>query len=173
MTVVKVRRFSVSRWLCVFLLSWQFVGLSEPTPGRAHGRSVVRRAAVSRVAGRLLIKAKPGVADEALQAVLIQNEGVTESTIPQIDVRILKVPEAKLQHALDALSHHTMIEFVEPDYLLPPNATPNDTYYSSQWHLPRIQAPQAWDISTGASSVILAILDTGIDATHPDLEFLR
>src|SRR5207253_405036 len=100
---------------------------------------------------------------------LIQNEGVTESTIPQIDVRILKVPEAKLQHALDALSHHTMIEFVEPDYLLPPNATPNDTYYSSQWHLPRIQAPQAWDISTGASSVILAILDTGIDATHPDL----
>src|SRR5207249_4084523 len=61
------------------------------------------------------------------------------------------------------------IEFAEPEYLIDPDALPNDPYYASQWHLSKIQAPQAWDLSTGANTVIIAILDTGIDASHPDL----
>ncbi|HEX8876323.1 MAG TPA: S8 family serine peptidase [Phycisphaerales bacterium] len=60
-------------------------------------------------------------------------------------------------------------QYAQPDWKCYPTATPNDTLYSSQWHLPQIKAPQAWDITTGASSFIVAIVDSGIDKTHPDL----
>ena len=46
--------------------------------------------------------------------------------------------------------------------------TANDPLYPSQWGLPDIGAPKAWDISEG-SGVSVAVIDTGIDSTHPDL----
>lgn len=45
---------------------------------------------------------------------------------------------------------------------------PNDTYYASQWHLPQIGAPAAWDVSRGANTTV-AVIDTGVDLTHPEL----
>lgn len=47
--------------------------------------------------------------------------------------------------------------------------TPNDPLFSSQWYLQKIQAPAAWDTTTGSSDVIVAVLDTGFDLNHPDL----
>lgn len=49
-------------------------------------------------------------------------------------------------------------------------ATPNDPRFVSQWHLPKIGAPLAWDRTTGSSSIIVAVLDTGVDLQHPDLQ---
>ncbi len=46
--------------------------------------------------------------------------------------------------------------------------TPNDPRYDEQWHYPLIRLPEAWDVTTGSSSVIVAVLDTGSTA-HPDL----
>jgi len=48
-------------------------------------------------------------------------------------------------------------------------ATPNDPYFSSQWHLDQIFAEDAWDFETGDSSVKIAIVDSGVDTDHPDL----
>ena len=54
---------------------------------------------------------------------------------------------------------------------LPEPVIPNDTYYSTcQWNLPQIRAPYAWAVSTGSSNVIVAVLDSGADLTHPDLQ---
>ncbi|KKR88244.1 MAG: Cna protein B-type-like protein [Candidatus Uhrbacteria bacterium GW2011_GWE2_41_1153] len=47
--------------------------------------------------------------------------------------------------------------------------TPNDTEYDEQWYLDMIDAPEAWDIKTGDGSVVIAVLDTGVDLDHPDL----
>ncbi|HEX8384779.1 MAG TPA: S8 family serine peptidase, partial [Rubricoccaceae bacterium] len=47
--------------------------------------------------------------------------------------------------------------------------TPNDPEYYRQWNLPKISAPQAWGITTGASSVTVGIVDTGLNWNHPDL----
>lgn len=47
--------------------------------------------------------------------------------------------------------------------------TPNDGFYGYQWHLPRIQAPQAWDTQTGSRDVIVAVPDTGVRYFHKDL----
>jgi subtilisin family serine protease/subtilisin-like proprotein convertase family protein len=45
---------------------------------------------------------------------------------------------------------------------------PNDPQYGSQWHLPLIGAPQAWDTTTG-SGVVIAVLDDGVGTAHPDI----
>jgi len=58
------------------------------------------------------------------------------------------------------------------DYTLPgaPSPiTPTDPYYGLQWGLAQVQAGMAWNLSTGSPSVTLAVLDTGVDTTHPDL----
>lgn len=44
-----------------------------------------------------------------------------------------------------------------------------DPLYSQQWHLPKIKAPEAWNVTTGDSKVVVAVLDTGVDLKHPDL----
>ncbi|HZT05657.1 MAG TPA: S8 family peptidase [Chloroflexota bacterium] len=47
---------------------------------------------------------------------------------------------------------------------------PNDDLYDQyQWNLRQIHAPEAWDLTTGSSTVVIAILDTGVSLTHPDL----
>ena len=47
--------------------------------------------------------------------------------------------------------------------------TPNDTSYGQQWHMPKIQAPAAWDITTGNTAIVVAILDTGVRYFSQDL----
>ncbi len=50
----------------------------------------------------------------------------------------------------------------------PPPVYPNDTYYSSQWGLSKVRAPEAWALSKGGG-VLIAVLDSGTDYNHPDL----
>lgn len=61
------------------------------------------------------------------------------------------------------------VRYVERNYLAFACDTPNDPLFSQQWGLVRIQAPQAWANWQPQRTVYIAILDTGIDATHPDL----
>lgn len=59
-----------------------------------------------------------------------------------------------------------------PNFEVRVNATPNDPSFGSLWGLSAAQgidAPRAWDLSTGSSSVIVAVIDTGIDYNHQDL----
>ena len=57
----------------------------------------------------------------------------------------------------------------EANALVESTITPNDPNYSSLYGMSAISAPLAWDITTGSASAVVAIIDTGIDYTHPDL----
>ena len=126
-------------------------------------------AAPGRAAERLLVKPKALVSEEDVQNTFAAHGAVETESLHRIGVRVLRVRPDRLKTALDALRRHANVEFAEPDEMLAPEAVPNDSYYSSEWHLPKIGAPAAWELTTGSSSVIIAILDTGVDGTHPEL----
>ena len=68
--------------------------------------------------------------------------------------------------------YQTRLLLIFHNYTAPPPLgpiTPTDPYYGSQWGLAKIQADMAWNFSTGSPSVTIAVLDTGVDTTHPDL----
>ncbi len=77
------------------------------------------------------------------------------------------------------LKTHPEVVYAEPDLIVHTTATPNDPYFSStgswgqsyadMWGLQKINAPAAWDVTTGSDSVLIAVVDTGLDTTHPDL----
>ena len=58
---------------------------------------------------------------------------------------------------------------IRPDHIYEANTVPNDTNYSSQWALEKIDAPKAWETRTDASSVPVAVLDTGVNYNHYDI----
>jgi subtilisin family serine protease len=63
------------------------------------------------------------------------------------------------------------VEYAEPKYVHRVTVVPNDSIFltGQQINLSRISATQAWDVTKGDSSVLIAIIDTGVEWTHPDL----
>jgi subtilisin family serine protease len=88
-------------------------------------------------------------------------------------VQSARIPQGlSVLEACKQLESDPAIEWAEPVYYRYAQYTyPNDPLFSfsKQWYLYRIFAPFAWDVTTGSSDVVIAIIDTGIDYTHPDL----
>lgn len=69
----------------------------------------------------------------------------------------------------EELSAMPGVAYAEPDVPLALQWVPDDPDYWRQWAYPHIQAPEAWDVTTGTPDVVVALLDTGVDLDHPDL----
>lgn len=120
-------------------------------------------------ADELLVQIKVG-GNKGLIDLDLKAQGASEiDEIAQIRVKRIKVPAQARDRVKAALAKNPHIAFVEENHFAEPTAVPNDSSYGSQWHLPKIQAPQGWDITTGAASFPIAIIDSGVDADHPDL----
>ena len=71
--------------------------------------------------------------------------------------------------AVKRLQIQPEVEAADPNYRLYANRVPSDGLYRYQWHYPQINLPQTWDMTTGSSNVIVAVVDTGVLLRHPDL----
>jgi subtilisin family serine protease len=135
-----------------------------PSGGRAED---LGRAA--RVPGRLVVRARTGLGLDALSSALQRTGARHVRTVEPLAATVIDVPEAELSTVEATLRRSGLFKSVERDYVAHIAEDPNDFYYGAQWGLPRIGAPAAWELSSGAG-VVVAVVDTGIDATHPDLQ---
>jgi subtilisin family serine protease len=88
----------------------------------------------------------------------------------------MSVEDAIIQYMSDP-----NVEYAEPNYIIRALTIPNDTYFGNQWALNNtgsyaggsddadVDAPEAWDTTTGSSAIVIAVTDTGVDYNHPDL----
>lgn len=150
-----MKLFSYSRALAVALCSLSMLAANAAPPEMVQ----------------VLLKPKPSMSEAALNAILTFRGAAQKGTIPAIGVRIIEVPAAAAAQLLAALQQNKDVDYAEPDYTAEAVGTANDPYYTqgSEWHLAKIQAPAAWDTTTGDSNIIVAVVDSGVRASHPDL----
>ncbi len=123
------------------------------------------------VPGRILVKTKPNLSDADFEKRLQPHGAPQHKKLRHLDIHVVEAPESQIESVLASLRRDSGIEFAERDGVAQAAFVPNDTYISSgaEWHLGKISAPQAWDFTVGGTNTIIAILDSGINANHPEL----
>lgn len=124
------------------------------------------------VEGELLVKLAPYVSiTEILDLQTAQNYRILDRISRDEPIFRMKLdPGADLADVMLELSQDPRVEVVEPNYLAYTAVIPTDPFYSEKFEFPKIDAEPAWDIETGSSDVWVAVVDTGVDRDHPDLE---
>jgi subtilisin family serine protease len=85
-------------------------------------------------------------------------------------VRVRLEPGTSVAAAERVLERRPEVRYAQPNHLYRIAATPNDPLFPSLWGMTAIQAPGAWDLTTGSDGVTVAVVDTGIAYTHSDLQ---
>ena len=113
------------------------------------------------VRGEILVKFREGISREEREGVH-RAFGLGVLSEHRGGVQRLRIPDGQTEHEiLSLLEGDPRVEYAELNTICHGFFIPNDTYYSFQWHFPRVNCALAWEISTG-EGVVVGILDSGI-----------
>lgn len=137
------------------------------------------------LANRVIVGFNKGVSDAdraSVHQAIAMRGAMSAKSVMKIgyDAELVDVSGAKsLEAAISMYTGDKRVAYAEPDYMAYASATPNDPSFGNQWGMTKIQAPSAWNVTTGSSSVKVAVLDCGIYESgsstpngypgHPDL----
>lgn len=88
---------------------------------------------------------------------------------PGLGAVVVTMPAGQAGGFAKRLADRTDVAYIERDLPMTALSTPNDPYFGSQYSHARAQSAAAWDLWKPNASVTVAVIDTGIDSTHPDL----
>ncbi len=188
-----VRRFTLKLRACVLLLLMLYAGCSFQSPTTLTGEvrviffppdagaadrqlqltaaayPVSKAASPQEMTDQWIISFETWAAEEKRLSVLNALSSTVIRELPFINGFVVSSSEdlASMAHAYDA------VRYAEPNtpvYSLFPTWEPDDPLYAEyQWNLQLVRMPQAWTIGTGERNIRVAVLDSGINASHPDL----
>jgi subtilisin family serine protease len=85
-------------------------------------------------------------------------------------VRVRLESGTSVEDAAEAFERRDGVRYAQPNHRYQLALTPNDPDFSLLWGMAKIDAPGAWDTRTDSSAVTVAVVDSGIDYTHPELQ---
>jgi len=128
------------------------------------------------VSDQILVRFAPGVPASARAAA---HAAIGSSALKRFEtldgLELVKLPRGLLvEEAIRLYQRIPIVHYAEPNFIVNAAVVPNDPQFGSLWGLNNssdadIDAPEAWDITTGSSNVVVGVIDTGIDYNHEDL----
>jgi len=121
------------------------------------------------VSDQLIVHPRAGLQASVRQQVLAGQAAHEVGRIPALGAVLVRVPHRQSYAVARALRRSGYFKAVEPDQRAVAAEVPNDPSFPSQWGLSKIGAPAAWDVTQGSDEIVVAVVDSGVDASHPDL----
>jgi subtilisin family serine protease len=146
-------------------------GFRDPSGGRGDLSELDAQGRPLYMKGELLVEIREGANAEEVDALHRSLGSTVLGTLPQRRLQRIRLrPGLAEQEAAALYGASGIVAYAEKHALRYPEKIANDPYVDLQWALSKIKAGQAWDITTGRSEVIVAVIDTGVDYNHPDLQ---
>ena len=122
------------------------------------------------VPGEVLVRYKQSASKASVQQCLSTIPAAVSTNIQELNTLVFSVPAGMVAESIHQLEACPQVRFAEPNYIASiQDVIPSDPGWTSQYGLVNIRAPQGWQYATGSSAVTIAILDTGVETSHPDL----
>ena len=157
-----------------FLLLFGTVGTvsamdtSAESAGVAYAYSSIENRE-DRVDRQLVVQYKEGSENRTAARLSSKSVLAAEKVSESLDVIECASP-AEADRLKAELEKRGDIEFVDKNVIFKPCVEPNDTFYPNQWYFETVHADESWDIAPKSTTVTVAVIDTGMDPTHEDLQ---
>ena len=158
------------------VLSWALLGVAACTLATLPARSADAAGTSGDV--RLVVGFGAGASAAQIADAATEAGARVLSDIADLHARVLSVPSSAAAGALQKLRANGRVRFAEADTVsVPTDVTPNDPYFPTgagalsggEWGTAKTQTPAAWSVTTGSSAVTIAIVDSGVVTSQPDL----
>jgi len=181
MSPPNLRRIGLCAWIAILaLVVYGSLPASPPAGGGGQGNGQPGARYAPYVPGEVLVQFRAEVGTNERAGALAQ---FNAQKVREFRSRAehWRLPAGRsVEHAIAGLRNNPNVRYAEPNYIVNMVVAPNDPMYPQMWDMNNtgqtggtpgadIDAERAWNVNTGSSDVLVAVIDTGVDYTHPDL----
>jgi len=122
------------------------------------------------VSGQCLIQLAPTVTPDRFNAMLKRQRGQVLRAFGHYNMFLVSLPKGlRVRAGVERWQQEPGVIMAEPNRTFWMALEPNDPLYPRQYHWPRVNAPEGWDMTTGSQEIVVAVIDSGMDMDHEDL----